>query len=265
MARYASEGVRVALVCCTGGEAGDILNPRMDRPGVKERLAELRREELETACSILGVSRIHWLGYRDSGMPGTPDNAHPDAFCNAPFDRVVARLVRVIREERPHVVLGYDHPVGYEHPDHIRVHEAGLEAVHAAADPDRYPEAGVPWQVAKVYYFATFTYERFRVLHEAALAAGIASPYEERLQRWSEQGVPDPRIDARIDVSDHLHLRTKALLAHATQIDPDSSWFAIPDELQREAYPWEDYTLAFSAVPVDPPEDDLFAGIEPEA
>src|SRR5262245_4263695 len=103
LARYADEGVRTVVVTCTGGEAGEILNPAMDLPGTLERMPELRRQELAKALAVLGVAGHHWLGYRDSGMPGTETNRHPDAFSNAPLDQAVGRLVRIIRAERPQV------------------------------------------------------------------------------------------------------------------------------------------------------------------
>ena len=262
MAKYADEGVRVVLVCATRGEAGDILNPRMDRPGIKERMAELREAELETACDILGVDRIYQLGYRDSGMPDTPDNQHPDAFCNADPDEVVGRIVEIIRAERPEVILGYDESRGYEHPDHIRVHELGTRAFREAGDPGLHTDAGAPWLTSKLYYFATFTKRRMEVLHEAAVAEGIESPYAEWLEKWDETGFDDPEVTAQVDVGDYIELRSKALLAHATQIDPDSFWFAIPDEIHRKVYPWEDYTLIESHVEVMTPEDDLFSGVD---
>ncbi|MDQ3646869.1 MAG: PIG-L family deacetylase, partial [Actinomycetota bacterium] len=162
MARYASEGVRVALICATGGEEGEILNPRMDRPGIKERMVELRRAELETACDLLGVGRIYHLGYRDSGMPGSEANEHPEAFWNADPDEALAKMVEIIRAERPEVVVSYDESRGYEHPDHVRVHQWGAEAFRAAGDADRYPESGAPWQPSKLYHFATFSKQRLR-------------------------------------------------------------------------------------------------------
>jgi mycothiol S-conjugate amidase len=261
MARYADEGARVVLVCATGGEEGDILNPRMDRPGIKERMKELRAAELETACDILGVERIYMLGYRDSGMPESPSNQRPDAFCNADPDEVVARLVKIIRDERPDVVLSYDESRGYEHPDHVRVHELGRKAWQEAGDGDRFPDAGAPWSPSKLYYFATFTRKRMRALHEAAVNEGIESPFGGFLENWDEMGFDDPEITTQIDVSDYIDLRSKALLAHATQIDPDSFWFAIPDDMQRKVYPWEDFTLIESRVKSDLPEDDLYAGL----
>lgn len=261
MAKYAADGVRVVLVCATDGAEGDILNPRMDRPGIKERMIDLRRAELETACDILGVERIYHLGYRDSGMPETPSNKHPDAFWNADPEEAVGKIVEIIRAERPEVMLCYDESRGYEHPDHIRVHEWGTRAFHEAGDPDAFPDKGAPWEPSKLYYFATFSKKRLKALHEAAIAEEIESPYAGWLESWEEIGLVEPDITTQIDVTDSIELASKALLAHATQIDPDGFWFAIPDEVVKRVYPWEDYTLVESTVATGIPEDDLFAGI----
>ncbi|HWC13499.1 MAG TPA: mycothiol conjugate amidase Mca [Actinomycetota bacterium] len=262
MARYAAEGVRVVLVCATDGAEGEILNPRMDQPGIQDRMVELRKAELETACDILGVSAVYHLGYRDSGMPKSEANKHPEAFWNADADEAVGKLVEIIRSERPEVVLSYDESKGYEHPDHIRVHEWGAEAFHAAGDPDRFPDKGPPWAPSKLYYFATFTKNRFQKLNDAAVSEGAESPYSGWLENWDSMGFAEPEVTTQVDVSEYIELRSKALLAHATQIDPDSFWFAVPDELQKRVYPWEDYTLVASSVDVDLPEDDLFAGLD---
>jgi mycothiol S-conjugate amidase len=261
MARYADAGVRVVLVCATRGEEGDILNARMERPGIKDNMAEIRVAELETACDILGVERIYHLGYRDSGMPGKPSNSHPNAFGRVHPDEATRRVVEMIRAERPEVFVCYDETRGYDHPDHVRVHEVGTRAFNAAGDARAFPDAGAPWQPLKLYYFATFSKRRMSLLNDAALAEGIETPFSEWLERWDEEGFDDPEVTTQVDVGDYIELRSKALLAHATQIDPDSFWFAIPDELQRRVYPWEDYTLVESRVETSVPEDDLFAGI----
>lgn len=261
MARYASEGVRVVLTCATDGAEGDILNPRMDRPGIKERMVELRKAELETACDILGVERIYHLGYRDSGMPESPANEHPDSFWNADAEEAVAKIVEIIRAERPEVILSYDESRGYEHPDHVRVHEWGIRAFHEAGDPDAFPDRGAPWAPSKLYYFASFTKNRFQILNDAAVAEGMESPFAGWLEKWDEMGFAEPEITTQIDVGEFIETRSKALLAHATQIDPDSFWFAVSDDLQKKVYPWEDYTLIESRVRTKTPEDDLFAGI----
>lgn len=261
MARYASEGGRVVLVCCTAGEEGDILNPRMDQPGIKESMAEIRRAELETACDLLGVEQIYFLGYRDSGMPGAGSNKHENAFCNADPDEAVGKLVEIIRKERPQIVLGYDESKGYEHPDHVKVYEWGTRAFHDAGDPDRFLDKGPAWAPSKLYYFATFTKKRMQILNDAAIEKGIETPYAGWLEHWDQMGFEEPEITTQVDVSDYIELRSKALLAHATQIDPDSFWFAIPDDLQKEVYPWEDFTLVASDRDFEVPEDDLFKGL----
>ena len=268
-ARYADEGVRTVIVTCTGGEAGDILNPAMDQPGNLERMTELRREELAKALEILQVSQHYFLGYRDSGMPDTETNGHPDAFANAGLDEAVGRLVRIFREERPQVVLTYDERGGYPHPDHIRTHEVSVAAFEAAGDPSRYPEAGEPFQPSKLYYFASFSRRRMRILHEGLLERGVQSPYEEWLKSWEEEDAkegrdpwPEPEITTQLDVGKWLPQARDALLAHATQIDPNGVWFAVADDVVADIYPWEDYKLVRTLVETDLPEADLFTGID---
>ncbi|MGI8406895.1 MAG: PIG-L deacetylase family protein, partial [Actinomycetota bacterium] len=212
---------------------------------------------------ILGVAEIHMLGYRDSGMPGSEANKHPQSFASADPEEAVGKLVEIIRKERPEVILSYDESRGYDHPDHVKVHAYGLRAFHEAGDPNRFPDKGAPWKPLKLYYFATFTKKRFQLLNDAAVAAGNEAPFAGWLENWDTMGFAEPEITAQIDVADHVELRSKALLAHATQIDPDSFWFAIPDEMQREVYPWEDYTLIASHVDTQQPESDLFAGVTP--
>jgi mycothiol S-conjugate amidase len=264
MARYADQGVRTVIVTCTGGEAGEILNPAMDRPGVLERMPELRREELAKALEVLNVGGHHWLGYRDSGMADSDANGHPDAFANVDPEEATGRLVAILRRERPQVVLTYDERGGYPHPDHVRTHEVTVAAFDAAGDPDRHPEAGPPFQPLKLYYHATFTRRRMEVIHAAAVARGIDSPFAEWLKRWEDDEHPDPVVTTQVDVGAWLGQRRDALIAHATQIDPNSFWFAVPDEVIAEVYPWEDYTLARSLVPAAEPETDLFEGIDPD-
>jgi mycothiol S-conjugate amidase len=261
LARYADEGVRTVVVTCTGGEAGEILNPAMDRPGVLERMPELRREEMARALDILRVSQHYWLGYRDSGMPDTETNGHPDAFVNAPLEEAAGRLVRIIRAERPQVMVCYDETGGYPHPDHIRDHEVAVAAFEAAGDPDRYPDAGPPHQPLKLYYYASFSRARMQAMHRALIERGLESPFQEWLDRRDEGDRPEPVITTQVDVARWLPQQRAALLAHATQIDPNGFWFAVPDEVVAEVHPWDDYTLARSLVDTTRPERDLFAGI----
>ena len=261
VARYAAEGVHTVLVCCTDGGAGDILNPAMDKPEVKDNLLAVRKEELARATEIIGYAKVEWLGYKDSGMPNTPPNEDPGCFAKADLDEAVGRLVAIIRRERPQVIVTYgDDQQGYPHPDHLRVHDISVPAFEKAGDPDAYPELGVPWQPLKMYYTA-WSRQRMLAMHEKFLELGLKSPYDER---WFNRPSQDERITAKIDVSDHMDVREDALLAHATQIDPKSPfWFGLPPEVSRTVYPIEDYVLGRSLVdvPEDVIEDDLFAGI----
>ncbi len=257
VARYHAEGIRCVLVCCTGGEAGEILNPAVDLPEIRERLPEVRMEELARATEVIGYDEVVLLGYRDSGMAGAPTNDDPRSFARAPLDEAVGRLVAVIRRERPQVVVTYpDDQTGYPHPDHLRVHEITLPAFDAAGDPDAYPELGPPWQPLKLYYVA-WSRARMLATHEKFLELGLESPFDEK---WFERPDHDHRITTRLDVSDLHQVRRDALLAHSTQIDPESPfWFGLPPDVVP--YRYDDYILARSLVDSPLPEDDLFAGI----
>jgi mycothiol S-conjugate amidase len=259
VAKYAAEGVHTVLVCCTGGEEGDILNPAMDTPEVRANLAAIRQEELRRATEIIGYSEVVLLGYRDSGMPDSEANADPRSFAQADLEEAIGRLVTVMRRTRPQVVITYgDDQRGYPHPDHLRVHDITLPAVDAAADGSRYPDSGPPWQVAKVYYTA-WSRARIRAMHEKFLELGLESPFD---QSWFERPAGDEQFTTRIDVAGFADVRPAALKAHATQVDPTSKfWFGLPPEVARTIHPYDDFVLARSSVPIELPEDDLFAGL----
>jgi mycothiol S-conjugate amidase len=172
-----------------------------------------------------------------------------------------APLVALMRSFRPHVVTTYDERGGYPHPDHIMCHEISVHAFDAASDPAQYPEAGAPWQPLKLYYQMGFHKDRFMALHEAVLAAGLTSPYEEWLAEWVDRPEDQGRVTTLVPCAPWFPVRDEALKAHATQIDADSWWFGVPLEIQEQAWPTEDYQLAKSLIDTDLPEDDLFAGI----
>jgi mycothiol S-conjugate amidase len=279
VALYHSQGVRTVLVCCTGGEEGEVLNPALDTPEVHARIAELRREELARAAEIIGYDEVVMLGYRDSGMAGSEANANPLSFAQAPVDEAVGRLVSVVRRTRPQVMVVYgDDQSGYPHPDHIRAHEIGVAAFSAAGQPDRYPEAGPAWQPTKLYY-TVFSVARFRQVHEKFEELGLESPFDEQWRkRWKD--VPAEPVTTSIDISEFADVRREALLAHGTQVDPKSPfWFGLPPEVMRSIHPFDDYRLAqtvrpargspgpsgIGSSPDDPGEleTDLFAGLRP--
>jgi mycothiol S-conjugate amidase len=264
MARYVDEGVDVLVVTCTGGERGSILNPALkDRADIEANIAEIRKREMDRARAILGVQQS-WLGFVDSGLPeGDPPPPLPEGcFALVPLDEAVGRLVAEVRRFRPHVMTTYDENGGYPHPDHIRCHEISVAAFDAAADPDAFPDAGEPWQVLKLYYDVGFSFEKMQAMHDAMVAHGLESPFEEwlsRRDRWGDRR--PPKITTRVQAADWFPRRDAALLAHATQVDPNGWFFAMPLDVQREVWPTEDFELARSLVDSSIPEDDLFAGI----
>jgi mycothiol S-conjugate amidase len=266
MAKYVAEGVDVLVATCTGGERGSVLNPKLDRPEIWENIATIRREEMERARQILGV-RQAWLGFVDSGYPeGDPLPPLPEGcFGLQPVEKAAAPLVRLIREFRPHVVTTYDEEGGYPHPDHVMCHKVTVAAFDAAGDPDAYPDEGEPWQPLKLYYDMGFSRARIIALHEALLAAGLESHYGEWLENWDPKRDKGSRVTTRVPCGDYFEVRDDALRAHATQVDPDGFWFRVPLEIQRKAWPTEDYELARCLVERNDPEDDLFAGIRQPA
>ena len=141
LARYREEGIHTILVTATRGEEGEIVAPDMDPDEVRPKLADVRVAELEKACRHLQVAELHLLNYRDSGMAGTPANNHPDCFHQADLHEATGRLVRLMRQCRPHVVTCYNENGGYGHPDHIQVNRATVAAFHAAGDPRPIPRA----------------------------------------------------------------------------------------------------------------------------
>ncbi|MFC7217276.1 mycothiol conjugate amidase Mca [Streptomyces polyrhachis] len=263
MAKYVSEGVDVLVATCTGGERGSILNPKLQGDAyIEENIHEVRRMEMEEAREILGVKQS-WLGFVDSGLPeGDPLPPLPEGcFAVQDVDEAAGELVRLIREFRPHVITTYDENGGYPHPDHIMTHKITMAAFEAAGDPTRYPAAGEPWQPLKVYYNQGFNRPRTEALHRALEERGMESPYGEWLKRWDEWNRTERELTTFVPCGDFFAVRDKALIAHATQIDPDGPWFKVPLEIQQEVWPTEEYELVKSLVETSLPESDLFAGI----
>jgi len=249
-ARYVDEGARVTLVTCTDGAAGEVLNASFDTAALDAvGMARVRSDELADAVAAIGFHAVHLLGFPDSGWHEDASAVPEGTFARMDLDVAAGALAQVIREERPQVVVTYPENGGYPHPDHIMTHLVTVRAVELAA-PD--------WQVVKLYAATTFLRERVVALHEAMLAAGLESPYGE----WLEPGRrPAVVPHARIRCDDRFPRRDAALRAHASQVDPDGMWFAVPRDLERAAYPWEAYELLWSHVATVVPEEDLFHGI----
>ena len=261
LARYVDEGAQVLVVSCTGGERGDILNPKLkENADLKRDMAQVRRQEMANAVAALGVQH-EWLGFVDSGLPeGDPLPPLPDGcFALEPLEVAAEPLVRLVRQFRPHVITTYDENGGYPHPDHIMTHKVSIEAFETAGDPQRYPDAGEPWTPLKLYYDRGFNKKRMHLMHETLLAEGLESPFQDWMERAKDW--PDPVITTQVHVADWFPRRDAALLAHATQIDPDGWFFSIPLAIQQRVWPTEDYQLVRSLVESPVPENDLFAGV----
>jgi N-acetyl-1-D-myo-inositol-2-amino-2-deoxy-alpha-D-glucopyranoside deacetylase len=149
LAKYATSGAAVYYACATRGEVGEADPVYMC--GFAS-IGDMRWSELECAARILGLAGVIYLGYRDSGMPDTADNKHPQALAAAPLEDVAGRIIKVIRELKPEVMITFDPIGGYRHPDHIAVHNATVKAFHAAGEPEQYPETGLPFQPDKLYF-----------------------------------------------------------------------------------------------------------------
>jgi LmbE family N-acetylglucosaminyl deacetylase len=213
MAKAAAAGHRVVLVTATAGECGEVADGVL-APG--ETLGERRRKELAEAAAILGVARVEILGYRDSGMIGTPENEDPDCFWQTPVDDAAVRLARILAEERPYAFTVYDDHGNYGHPDHIQVHRVGVRAAEMA-------------RVDRVYE-ATINRDEFRRLMARAAELGLPDLGEmPDLDDVSDQmGLPDELITTAVDVSSHLDVKRRAMAAHTSQIAENSFFLALP-------------------------------------
>ena len=255
-ARYAAEGLRTALVCCTRGEEGMIHDPALDPSEARSRLGAIREGELRAAAGILGIAEVHVLDYRDSGLP---DNANPHNFIHADPAAAADRLAAIVRTLRPHVVVTYDEHGGYGHPDHAMAHRVTHLAIARAAHGGA---AGPGWDVPKLYYTA-FPHSVLRWVDEQMQARDPWPPLRaENLALDIRQGVaPDEAITARVDVRRYQEQVRRALRAHRTQIRADDILLALPRDIAAEAFAVDSYIRAYTRVPAPDQELDLFAGL----
>jgi N-acetyl-1-D-myo-inositol-2-amino-2-deoxy-alpha-D-glucopyranoside deacetylase len=263
LARAADEGVRVVLVTATLGEEGEIHDPDLDAEEARARLGTIREAELRQAAGLLGIADIRILGYRDSGMAGTPANEDPNNFHNADPEAVTAQLVRIMRETCPQVIVTYDERGNYGHPDHIAAHRAAVSAFDAAGDAARFPELELePWQPLKLYYtaFARGDLLRFR---EMARERGIAPEEEEPEGDLESYTVPDEMITTRVDVRPWVERKVAAMRVHRTQIPEDSFMLNMSEEMLELVWGRESFIRARSLVETPETEDELFAGLRP--
>ncbi len=261
LALYAKRGVDVHLVCATRGEVGTVRDEMMK--GFAE-IGDLREHELRCAAEILGLEGVHFLGYRDSGMPGSEDNSHPRALAAAPVEQVTERLVPLIRRLRPQVVITFDPIGGYCHPDHVAIHHATVQAFHAAGDESYTCEGLPPYQPQKLY-FHTFPRRMMRILVRLLSLFGI-NP--RRFGRNNDIDLvqitePDFPVHARINYRSVAVAKQEASACHASQTGPPSA--GLLGLIFRLGAPQETYMRAHPPAPDGLRERDLFEGVSPAA
>ena len=256
LARYAEEGIETVVVCATKGEEGDILNPDLDTSEFPDDITEVRMKEFAEARKVLKLSRVYFLGYRDSGMEGRASNSHPEAFKNADTEEATERLVRIIREVRPQVIITYNEKGLYGHPDHIAANRTTLSAIKAAGDKSRYPHIPwPPWNPIKLYYTAI---PRSRLLKMKKI---LEDRGDEVTFNIDFIGTPDEKITTRIDVSRFLDQKLKAIHSHKSQIGPNSFVSRMREPLRSEALGSEPFVCMMGCEDGANGEDDLFQGI----
>ena len=258
LALLASQGVRTVLVTCTNGEFGDApggVKPHGDGHDADE-VAAIREGELDRAVAALSVSRLVRLGYRDSGMMGWPQNDDPRSFWATPVADATARLLEVLREERPQVVMTYNKIGFYGHPDHIQAHRITMAAVAQLDDEPTVYFNAIPNSVME--RFRARWAEEDRLEREAAIARGeeVAPPGEDEEM---DLGTPDEAIDAAIDVSAVTDAKYEALAAHASQL-ADSFWMKMDREEFRAVMGTEWFVRATNPRALTGRVDDLMAG-----
>ncbi len=260
LARYSSEGVRVVLVCATRGEAGEISDPSL---ATSENLGQVREQELREAARTLGVADLCLLGYRDSGMSGSPSNQHPEALYRADQDQVTGQIVEIIRRVRPQVLVTFDPKGGYGHPDHIAVHKAARDAFVSAGDPSRYLELSAnglqPHSPSRLYYFVfprSAVYAFQAAIREEGIQSDLADIDPETM------GTPDDEITTIIDVAMHKAAKEQAARHHRTQTLGKDPFNWIPEPLRSSFLSTEHLVRAEPPfVSGEPKEKDIFCGI----
>lgn len=281
IARSIAEGRRVDLVVCTGGEEGEIHDPSLDPDEAKPRMREIRAGELDCSVASLcgagsGELHVHRLGYRDSGMMGTEANGHAESFWNADLDEATGRLVTIIRDAQPTVMVTYDANGNYGHPDHINAHRVAVAAMQAAADPSRFPDAGRAYAVAK-FYETAFNRNRWTAVMDEMKERGIKLPWDfdaeadadaEAQPETAEEesfGIPEAEITTVVEVDAWAAAKRAAMDCHKTQRQ-DFGWLLdLPDDLAARILSPEFFVLTrwpHRGIDPDLREASLFEGLE---
>lgn len=263
LARYSDEGVSVHYACGTRGEVGEAAPELLQGYA---SLGDLRWHELECASRWLGLAGLHYLGYRDSGMPGSADNDHPDALVRAEPAALVGKLVALIRALRPQVVITFDPHGGYGHPDHVAIHRAATEAFLAAGDASRYPEQaahGLSAFAPRKLYYTAFPKQALRIL---VLTLRVMGRDPTRFGRnrdinLAEIAAREQPITTFIDIGRYLERKEQAGACHRSQSGPAGLLAWMPAVLRRKLLGRESFTRVYPPADQRTREKDLFDGI----
>lgn len=258
LALYANRGVGVHLICATRGEAGEVEPVRLKG---FDSIAALREHELACAARELGLAGVHYLDYRDSGMPGSADNQHPRALITAPVEEVACKVAELIREIKPQVVLTFDPNGGYQHPDHIAIHNATVKAFSMSGDPTVKIGNSAPFVPEKLYFHTmprAFLKLAVRIMPLFGIdARHFGSNKDIDLVAVAQQDFP---IHARIDYRVVAEKRNRASACHASQGGDAGSGYIIT-WLMRKFSPKETYMRSVPPVTGKVNETDLFEGL----
>ena len=258
LATYASQGVDVRLICATKGEAGMISSPAL---AYRDNLGAVREEELRDACRVMGIHQPLFLGYRDSGMSGTKENRDPQSLNMAPPKEVTGKLVRLIRQLRPDVILTFDHEGIHGHPDHVAVSKYTEEAFQAAGDPNRYPEqiTGeiMPYAPHRLFYVAL---PQSRVEALAKTIPKELRPDDEDID-VEDIGIPDEDVTVEMDIDAMYETKLRAIACHRTQQKPRDYFNRLPEDVRRKFFSKEPFSLALPALQDGTRYGDLFEGL----
>jgi LmbE family N-acetylglucosaminyl deacetylase len=257
LAKASKEGIRTGLVCATRGELGEIADPDLATP---ENLGEVREGEMRAAAAVVKIQHLWFLDYLDSGMIGTPGNDDPRSFYRSNEEEALGKLVKIVREFKPTVMVTFDETGGYGHPDHITIHRLTTLAFDAAADAERYPEAGPAWKTSRLYY-ASFPRSAIKKMGEWFQEQGLSNGFS--MLDPDKMGLDDDKITNSVDVSEWVSLKEESLNKHRTQMNPESPFAKMPADLLTLMRSQEHYALA-KGVPLpdsDGAKGDLFAGL----
>ena len=256
-ARYAAEGAAVHIAIATDGVAGSVVDAYKDK---RTQLAAVRARELEAAVSILG-GRLHTLGYRDSGYINDPANEHPQAFIQADETEAIGRVVGLIREHRPQVVITHDETGGYFHPDHIMCWKITTAAFQAAGDANQYPDTGpAPYQPQRLYYTAfSNRWVKFAILMMRLRGKDPTRWGRNQDIDMTKVGAPPDTITTLIDYRDYWVTRRQASAQHSSQGGGTSFSRLLPDWLQKQVFGRDSFVRAYPPLPNGQRETDLFA------